>query len=644
MPMVGPVSSMSTAAKTSAIKPLLSHVEGGKTVDKVTKLFQDRLKAPSSTNIHPIALGLVSDQNSMTYEICQVASGFIGRHSEPNMPLALNNFNSVPKAFTTTYQFVKDSIEWKKKPLKLKALRNLQLAQSGSYALFNLFRASGLLYNVAKTFKPALESKAFQSVATNAWASCLLIFSVFRAAISSLALVKAYKIKSLVGRTSDLGAQLRKLKQEITVTGADLEKDVKKSKKTNEDFFKSYYDKKIAEESTSIALNLGLSVPLDLSGFENAFSKKEFKDYLMSKLELDSTLASGLTPQAFLGLVIYRLDKGKQKEEAFIKSICDSKKEGVEIVKMLKSTLKMQSIHAQLARPDQLDLATKELFSKIQSCANRKIIKEWVVIASCVLTVVAIATGVLCPPAAGLLGFAAALWIMSNFMEYGLTLREFKVASEAHAEPLKKEGWKLALSIATNVLVIAIGITAAVLAVGNPAGALMVTAAVVAIVLYTAFNAAVYNEKARSLLVKHAEWIDRVINQRFAEKIGMPITYDTAIFDDALKNHKKALRRQKLLNLSFERKKELARKLAVDFSRYRFSKNIKGQAVAVKAAELEPFFRTPEGQRQLEKMIDAKLLELYDQDNRALLSNYQSLKKQMLKESMQNLETTIKTA
>jgi hypothetical protein len=165
-----------------------------------------------------------------------------------------------------------------------------------------------------------------------------------------------------------------------------------------------------------------------------------------------------------------------------------------------------------------------------------------------------------------------------------------------------------------------------------------------ALVLYTGFNFAVYNKNMRQKLVTLAQKVDLSINQRFASKIGMPIETNTYGLEITLAEFKQKALLEKLYRLPFSKKRDLADALRFDYRSFNFYKTLNGRYVPIKPSDQEAFFRSAEGQRQLDKILDAMLEKAYKADSTKVFSEYAGIKKQMLLETIQTLDTKLKTA
>lgn len=586
------------------------------------------------------AIGLISDHNSQFSQLSQVLTGYASPSTSP--PPGLLSYNSLSKSAIQLVEWGNESLRFVKSKFgyHLTWEDRLSYFQKSSYLAYNLCSGMNLVKNVVGFFNnqqfSSAVSKAFGHVAIAA-GSTLAIFSGLRAIKAIGEFYKVYQYKSLLGRCVLMSEKMEALRSMIYVSEKELfanPLDVA-SKKA---FFKQYYDKKIVEAETEAMTLLGKKERPDIKGLIAGLGSVEAKEVYKTQLGLSEQMMEGLSAEELCGLILMKEEKTIKKREKLASLIGSNTTQGKHLIEAIQTMSKVQAIANPDYKASEANEEIEALFSKVQQMTNRKLLKEGAIIASCILTIAASITTLVCPAAFPLI---IVMWVISNAIEFGVSLKDFSdAAKDKELEPTRvypealdwkqwfantgawtKDNWREIISVGVNI--IAIGLVVASLCI-NPITAPLVgvaIASILALALYSYFNACLVHKGARDRLVIIADGIDRVVNKNIAGFLGIDIDPQEKI--KSLSINKDWLS-HKLMSLDIEDK-------------YAFFVKLKSKG---KIGDFEDFRnKSPKERRAILSSLHLKLETIIKQEPSFIADLYKEFKLELRKHYLQNIET-----
>jgi hypothetical protein len=629
----------------------------------VKNLAKTRLGVPKSADYQSSALSLVCDQSSQLTQLTQSLSGY---SPIDFTPVGLGSYNAVAKSITKLYDLTQETASLPKN-LKGKDASGTffvlnKFFMSASYYAFQICSLLGVVKSAILHINPsALAESTKQALKPvgNAAYGLLIAFSAFRGIASAKAIYKASSYRSQLRNAVLVSDKLETLSKLMTVTDDEVLKKISKQKLSTENFLKGYYVEKTSTSAKKILDAMGYTGAIDIAAFSKSITEPQYRTLICEKFKIDPETAKGLSAEAFLGLVLYKNEIGIQKQSDFINSIADTPKEAEKLRGMITTALKTSNLGQARLGLSPVDTSINRLMESIDATATRKIMKESFVVVSCVAMIIACGLSIAAGPAApaAMLGAIAAFWMISNAIEYGLSLRDFGVVAKENDKELDiaynttkaknlfewlsiskenlgisvQKNWKVWASVASQVLLVALTIAALASPLGLALSGVAITAIVITVAVSIFFNIAVLNQTLRKAMIKHADFCDRYVNQKFAALFGEKIAIedkDEKKLEALLEERQKVRFIAKIQNMSLEQQAQVLSRSGIKLRDYKFIRKSGIGSVPVSEAERRGFINTAEGRAQLRKFIGAQL-EISVKDKTVyenLRANYDRLK------------------
>lgn len=616
-----------------------------RTAEAISRFAKPKIGPSGLGDYQASALSLVCDQAS---QITQIDQSLVGITQNDIVPVGLGSANAVTKSVTRLVDLgvalgnlpqdlqvrtTPDQIvTWDQRVAQGFTLN--QLAQSVSYYAVQvcslLSNIRSVVSQIAPSTKDALD--VLKPVG-NCVSYFLIAFSSFRIFSSSRAIHNARIYRNELRNVALVSDKLAKLKELMTVSDDEVKADLSAKSKDPKKFLKDYFDAKAKPHVEKLLSSAGKIPSYDLTEFAEKLTEPVYKAYLCEHFHVSQEIAQNLSAEEFLALVFYKQELGIEKQNHFINSIADSPKHGEQLRKMITTAIKTKNLaQSRLSTGTACDDSLVRLINTIDASATRKIMKESFVVVSCVAMIVACGLSIAAGPAApaAMLGAIAAFWILSNAIEYGLSLRDFAVVAKQNEDILEsqdlkgwlKNNWKVVLSIAAQVLLVALTIAFLASPLGAGISAFVIAAIVITVAVSLLFNIAVINKDLRKALVKHADWVDRVINQKFAYIFGETIEVDQeyhAQLEDLIDRRRHVKFCDKVLKMSLQDQNNIVKP---DLTKLVHNKR------KVSDAEKDAFLKTPDGQKELRRLIHIKLDEMIGDETlyKQIKQTYDSVK------------------
>lgn len=631
-------------------------------------VYRHTPKSPSYHNFAGPAIGLISDHNSQYSQFAQALTGYA---NSSNPPPGLLSYNSLSKSAIQLIEWGDQNLKYAKSFYKaliddkltvgdkfkifigynLTWSDRLAYLQKTSYLAYNVCAGSNLVKNVISYFNNQAISQAvsdaFKKVGIGA-GSALAIFSGLRAIKAIGEYYKAKQYKSLLGRCTLPSEKMAALKSLIFVSDEEIlgdNKDLAEKKA----YLSACFKKLMPEQEQEAMKLLGTSKKLDLSGLIEKLADPSVKAAYVSQLGISEQTLEGLSPEEITGFILMKEQLTLKKKEKLMSTLTNRASEGERLVNAITTLAKTQSVSNVIFNNPTHNQEIEKLFSQVQQMTNRKLLKEGAIIVSCILTIIASITTIVCPAAFPLI---IVMWVLSNAIEFGLSMQEFADAAkekELHPDPVypkatnmkqwwdqsrswSKDNWRTIISVAVNVVAVALVIASLCT---NPITGPVVAVAIaslLAVALYSYFNACLLHKASRDRLVKTADYIDRYINKNIARFFGIDIETEQELKKSASEIVSKStpqLLEKDILTLNLRDKFEFYTQL-----------HTKGKLVAF------PDFRIlkPTDREIVLRNLDMMVKNLIAKEPDVMNTLFQSFSEAKSKRILQHAETYMKTA
>lgn len=607
----------------------------------ISSVYKKTVTPVQGHNFAGPAIGMIADHNSQFSQAVQLLTGY-GGPSSSTPPPGLLTYNCLSKSAISLVEWGSESLKFVKSKFGYHMSWEDRLAyfQKSSYLAYTICSSMNLVKNVVSFFNQNTlseqVSKTFTDIAQVS-GSLLTIFSGIRAVFAIGEIFKAYQYKSLLGRAVLMSDKIKALKSLIYVSSTELFEALPEDLQERKKALKSYYDKKIPEvEKEALAIVGSPVTHVDIGGLIQGLASPSIQDLYERELGISKQLMEGLSSEELCGLILMKAEKTAKKREKLLDTIAGNPSSGKNLIEAIKTTTKVQALANPNFKHSENNQKIEEVFLQVQQMTNRKLLKESAVIVSCALTMIASILAITCPMAFPVI---IAMWIVSNGIEFGVSLKEFSEAAKEKEHHLQKtypqaatwkqwfsqigswsqDNWRTGVALAVNL--IAIGLVVASLCITPITLPLIgvVIASLLAIGLYTYLNACLIHKKTCDNVVKMADRIDRFINKPIAGFFGINIDTEQQVkpVDRVLLTH---------TILSF-----------TDDEKYNFFKNLVSETLL---AEFDDFrTKKPKDKRSMIKNLDMQVGKLIKQDPEQLAVLYKAFKANQRHLHLENIET-----
>lgn len=606
----------------------------------ISSIYKKTVMPSAPHNFAGPAIGMISDHNSQFSQAVQLLTGYANPSSSP--PPGLLTYNCLSKSAINLVEWGSDSLKFIKAKFGYDMSWEDRLAyfQKSSYLAYTICSSMNLVKNVVGFFNQqplaAEVSRTFTNIA-HASGALLTIFSGIKAIFGIGEIYQAYQYKSLLGRAVLMSDKIEALKSLIYVTSKELEDALPQDLDEKKQALKRYYDQKIPEAELEAFNILGASgLQIDIAGLIEGLALPSIKTLYEKELGIPQTLMDGLSSQELCGLILMKAEKTAKKREKLTETIAGNASSGKNLIEAIKTVGKVQALANPNFKQNENNKNIEEIFSQVQQMTNRKLLKESALIVSCALTMIASILTLVCPMAFPVI---IVMWVVSNGIEFGVSLKEFSDAAKekqhipetvySKAETWKqwfsqtaswtKDNWKTGISLAVNLM--AIGIVVASLCITPITVPLIgvVIASLLAIGLYTYFNACLIHKQTCDNLVKMADYIDRFVNRPIAGFFGIQIDAEKQI---------KALDPVLLIHtiVSFD-----------DEEKYHFFEKLQQEGCLTGVLDFRA--KGAQEKQNIKQNLDAQLALKIRQNPERIALLYKEFKRQQKNRHLENIET-----
>ena len=451
------------------------------------------------------------------------------------------NYSSFIKLPLEVLNFASSGAEWIKnmfvKPYEtFFSSKSVKLVESGAILAAEMCQTLKSVDNLGTTFNAKLSMPNVDVVST-VGTSLQGVTNTIRGVFSIVNFSKVYSFRKeigLNGRVTDQGKQIEALKKRLTLDDKKVFSSQNLTGITDQKFvakFNDYFTKSLTANTPEIvALQDELNFPLENTQekrleFANMLNDEAYITFFKETFKIEDQTISALRndPQAVIGFVLCKRDLVAKTQQDLIHMIAKESEDSSKITKMFDQNLRVTNICKRtIGEPEPTPEATKKLLDTLKFTANRQLLKQAMIGVSCALMIAGSIATLFFPPAAGAV---LAFWIISNVIQFGISLRGYSVASKENEEALKGKKinpaykFETILNMAINVAVIGLVIALACTPPGAAIGSLVLITSAVTAGSILIFNACMFNQTLRKKVIDGADFIDRTANRFFAKNI-----------------------------------------------------------------------------------------------------------------------------